>query len=291
MRIVYHLGVHCTDEERLIKCLLKNRGKLAGEGIAVPGPARYRTLIRDTAASLDGRPASHDTQQMLLDQILEEREGVQRAILSWDNFLAFPPWALRRRFYPSAGERMHSMRLIFPDCTAEFHLAIRNPASFLPALLAKQRDRDADSFLAGVDPLDLFWSDMIGDIVKANPGVPVHVWCDEDTPLIWPEVLQSVAGHTERTVLDDTDDLVASLLSIGGMIRLRAHLKRYPPTSVAQRRAAVASFLDKLGRKDRMEMAVEMPGWTEDLIDVMSLQYDQDLGRIAALPGVTLTLP
>ena len=33
MRIVYHLGAHCTDEERLVRCLLKNRGLLAGQGI------------------------------------------------------------------------------------------------------------------------------------------------------------------------------------------------------------------------------------------------------------------
>ncbi len=56
MRIVYHLGTHCTDEERLLRCLLKNRGVLATEGIVVPGPARYRTLLRDTAMTLKGQP-------------------------------------------------------------------------------------------------------------------------------------------------------------------------------------------------------------------------------------------
>ena len=46
MRIVFHLGAHCTDDERLIRCLLKNRGLLAAQGIIVPGPAHYRSLIR-----------------------------------------------------------------------------------------------------------------------------------------------------------------------------------------------------------------------------------------------------
>ena len=36
MRIVYHLGAHCTDEDRLVRCLLKNRAVLAEAGIAVP---------------------------------------------------------------------------------------------------------------------------------------------------------------------------------------------------------------------------------------------------------------
>ena len=55
MRIVYHLGAHCTDDERLLRCLLKNRGALAEQGIVVPSPTRYRTLLRDTAVHLQGR--------------------------------------------------------------------------------------------------------------------------------------------------------------------------------------------------------------------------------------------
>ena len=67
MRIVYHLGVHCTDEDRLVRCLLKNRATLAEEGIAVPSPTRYRKLLRDAATQLRGAPASDDTAAMILD--------------------------------------------------------------------------------------------------------------------------------------------------------------------------------------------------------------------------------
>ena len=52
MRIIYHLGAHCTDEERLITCLWKNRAVLGQQGIVVPAPTRYRTLLRDTAMTL-----------------------------------------------------------------------------------------------------------------------------------------------------------------------------------------------------------------------------------------------
>ena len=53
MEIVYHLGAHCTDEERLLRCLLKNRGALSAQGIVVPGPARYRNLLRDPVDDAD----------------------------------------------------------------------------------------------------------------------------------------------------------------------------------------------------------------------------------------------
>ena len=71
MRIVYHLGAHFTDEERLLKCLLKNREVLSAHGIVVPGPKRYRNLLRDTAIQLKGNAASRDTQALILDKIME----------------------------------------------------------------------------------------------------------------------------------------------------------------------------------------------------------------------------
>jgi hypothetical protein len=291
MRIVYHLGVHCTDDERLVKCLLVNRAALAGEGIIVPGPARYRTLLRDTAASLQGRTASADTQQLILDEILEDVDDVKRVILSWDNFLAFPQWALRGALYLTAGARMRSITRIFPDCDAEFHLAIRNPASFLPALIKKQGGRTYLDVMDGIDPRDLFWSEMIRDLAEANPGVPIHVWCDEDTPLIWPEILQIVSGHSAGLTLEGSDNLLHTLMSANAMNRYYHLLQKRPPRNINQRRKIVSWFLMKLALPQRMEVTVDLPGWTTELAETLTLQYDQDLARIAAIPGVTLTLP
>ncbi|MDZ4096633.1 MAG: hypothetical protein U1D35_17175 [Paracoccaceae bacterium] len=290
MRIVYHLGAHCTDEERLLKCLLKNRGTLAREDIVVPGPMRYRNLIRDTAVNLQGRAASRDTQALVLDQIMDESRA-ERLILSWDNFLAFPQWALRGSFYPTGGERLRAITQIFPEIEAEFHLAIRNPASFLPALLEKQRGKSYDDFMKGTRPEELFWSDTVRDILAVNPDVPLYVWCDEDTPLIWPEVLRSVAGHAPETRLEDTDDLLASIMSPDGLRRMQAYLQTHPPRNDAARRKVVAAFLDKFVLPEQIEVELDLPGWTEDLIEDLSDQYDEDVARIAALPGVTLLTP
>src|SRR5690606_26971284 len=138
MRIVYHLGAHCTDEERLIRCLLKNRSVLAEQAIHVPAPTRYRRLLRDTAVQLRGAAASKETQAMVIEQIMDD-ETPERLILSWDSFLAFPQWALRGRLYGFAGERIRAFTQIFPHIGAEFFLSIRNPATWLPALYEKQK--------------------------------------------------------------------------------------------------------------------------------------------------------
>jgi hypothetical protein len=48
MQIVYHIGANCTDQDRLFKSVLKNADTFAALGVKVPGPGKYRSLIRYT---------------------------------------------------------------------------------------------------------------------------------------------------------------------------------------------------------------------------------------------------
>lgn len=290
MRIVYHLGAHCTDEERLLRCLLKNRGALAEEGIIVPGPAKYRTLLRDTAMTLKGQAATQDAQALILDQIMSENEA-ERLILSWDNFLGYAQGALRKGIYSSGAERMFAFCQIFPGIEAEFHLAIRNPATFVPAVYQKQRGRSYEEFMDGVEVDNLRWSTMIASLRDINPDVPVTVWCDEDTPLLWPEVLQAVSGHSDDIELVDTDDLIASIMSADGMQRMTSYMQTHPPQNTAQRRRVVSAFLDKFVLQDQVEFEIEMEGWSEELIARTTEAYDLDVSRIMAMDGVTFLAP
>ncbi len=296
MRIVYHLGAHCTDEERLIRCLLKNRGTLSEQGIVVPGSNRYRNLLRDTAIQLKGQPASVETQALVLDQIMDE-DRADRLILSWENFLSYAPWALDHgRLYPAAAERVHAFCNIFPQIEAEFHLAIRNLASYLPSLHDKLKDdaKHARSFAAfqrSVSLDSLSWADMIAEVLAQNPGVPLTVWSDEDTPLIWPEVLQAVSGHAPDTDLQDADDVLAQIMSTEGLARLKSYLQSHPPKTPQARRKVVTAFLDKFAIPDRIEMEVEMSDWLPETVDLLTEAYDRDVARIAAMPGVTFLRP
>ena len=286
MRIVYHLGAHCTDEERLVRCLLKNRATLADQDIVVPAPTRYRKLLRDTAVQLKGQPAAIETQALVLEQIMDE-DVADRLILSWDSFLSFPQWVIRGTMYAFAGERIRAFTQIFPQIEAEFHLAIRNPATFLPALFDKQKGKTHEEFMENADPLHLRWSDVVAQIVAQNPGVPLVIWADEDTPLIWPEVLQAVSGHDDATDLEETDELLAGIMSPDGLARMRNYISTHPPQSVLQRRRIVSAFLDKFALPDRIEMQFDMPGWTPDLVEAMTANYLEDIQRIRAMPGVS----
>ena len=290
MRIVYHLGAHCTDEERLVRCLLKNRAVLANEGIHVPGPMRYRNLLRDTAVALKGKAANVDTQAMVLEQIMEQDQA-DRLILSWDNFLSYPQWALRGALYPNAAERIRAFTQIFPDIEAELHLSIRNPATFLPDLFRRQETKSIDEFMDGVDPLRLRWSTMIAQVLALNPNVPLTIWCDEDTPLIWPEVLRAVSGHSPAIALEGTDALLTTLMAPDGMAQLNSYLAENPPTSINLRKQIVAAFLDKFADPAKIDIDLDMPGWTDDLVTEMTETYEADVAHLAQLPGLTVLTP
>lgn len=287
MRIVYHLGAHCTDEDRLVRCLLKNRGVLAEQGIVVPSPTRYRKLMRDTAVQLRGHAASEETQALILEQIMDEATA-DRLILSWDSFLSFPTWAIRNGLYNFAGERLRAFTQIFPDIEAEFHLAIRNPATFLPLLQEKVQAKSGEDILENVNPLELRWSDTIRQICGQNPGVPLTVWCDEETPLIWPEVLEAVGGQAPGTPLVDADEVVSLIMTEAGLARMKAYMADHPPQSVAQRRRIVTAFLEKFARPEQVEMEIGLPGWTDEIVADLTARYLEDVERIRSLPGVTL---
>ncbi|MDH2325658.1 hypothetical protein QCN27_02135 [Cereibacter sp. SYSU M97828] len=281
MQIVYHLGAHCTDEERLLRCLLRNRDALAEAGVMVPGPARYRNLIRDTATALRRMPATDATQEEVLDQIMDAGTA-DRLILSWENFLSFPQWVLRGRLYPAAGERVRGFTNIFPSFAAELHIAIRNPATFIPALFQRQRVKSVEDFLAGVDPMNLRWSEVIADLLAHGQDMPVTVWCDEDTPLIWPEVLRSVAGVD--IPMEGEDELLATIMDDQGIERLRKRMAT--PLPIDERRTITATLLEEHAKPEMVEMQIDMPGWTPELVDALTDAYEEDILRIMAMPGV-----
>jgi hypothetical protein len=289
MRIVYHLGAHCTDDERLLRCFLKNRAVLAAEGIVVPGPARYRTLLRDTAAQLRGQPANHDTQTLLLDQIMDA-DHAERLIFSWDNFMGYAQGAIGATLYPAAAQRLAAFIQIFPDTPHEFHLALRNPATFLPAMHAKLTQRAPDAVEAS-DPTSLRWSDLLRGIRAAVPDVPVTVWCDEDTPLLWPDVLRTVSGHAPDTRLADTSDLLSAIMRPEGLARMTAYLAENANLDAAQTRRVTSVFLDKFALPEAIEQEIDMPGWDDRLIADLSADYDRDVTRIMQIPGVTVLTP
>ena len=291
MQVVYHLGVHCTDEDQLLKCLLKNRGPLADQGTVIPNPGRCRKPLREALRALNGRPATADMQEMLLDAVMDE-DHAERLVFSQKSFLAAPARAMEMNMlYHEAGEKTAALAQLFPQAECQFHIGIRNPATYIPALFASTNESDFAGFVAGIDPRALLWSDLIVRVRNAAPDASVTVWCNEDTPLIWNELLGELAGHDPLKELEGSYDFLSTIMTEAGLKRMQDYLEKHPPQNELQRRRVVAAFLDKFAIEEEIEEELDLPGWTEDLVEELTEAYEEDLFEIERLEGVRFITP
>lgn len=291
MHVILHTGAHYTDEDRLMKCLLRNKGDFAKRGIAVPGPGKYRKLLKDTFNALKNAPASPDARDVLIDAMLDE-ESADRLILSNTHFFGAPRTALRRgMLYPLAPDRIANMRQLFPYDEVEMFMAIRNPASFLPAVFDHSPHDQFANFLGGIDPREIRWSETLMRIREAAPDVPITVWCNEDTPLLWGQIIRDLAGLEHGDNIIGGYDLLSDIMTTEGMKRFNAYLKSHAVMTEMQKRRVISAFLDKFAIEEKLEEELDLPGWTEKLVDEMTDIYDEDVFQIQRLPGVQMITP
>lgn len=291
MEIAFHLGVHLTDEDHLVRCLMRNRQVLNAQGIAVPGPASYRSQLRDLSHEMRDEPSDAQTQEILLDGILDE-DDVERVVFSSENFFAVHRWAVNHNwFYPAAGERVRWLCQLFPDAEIELFMAVQNPATFVPALIRDDRSGGKAQVLANSDPLELRWSKTITSILESVPGVPLTVWAHEDTPLLWPEILRRVSGHDPDTDLAGWMAWYWDLVTPKGHAAMRRFFEQNRPVDDQHRRRLLATMLERFAKPEALEGAPGLADWDETLVDVLSQMYEDDLDVIAMMPGVTLLEP
>lgn len=291
MQLILQTGTHYTEQDRLIKSLLRNAPALAKRGAVVPGPGSYRKLIRDTLNAMHRAPAAPQARDVLLDVILDDAPA-DRVVLSDPNFFRTPGTAVQNGvLYPDAPQRMRHMTELFPQDEIEIFMAIRNPAALLPILHDVALDKTTAGFWGVSHPRDIRWSQTIAAIRAAAPRVPITVWCNEDMPLIWSQVLRDMAGLAPDEKIAGGFDLLAAIMTKEGMQRFRAYLDSHPEMSEAQKRRVIAAFLDKFAIEDEIEEELDMPGWTEDLVEELSGLYDADVLEIERMPGVTFIAP
>ena len=184
-----------------------------------------------------------------------------------------------------------NLKLLFPHAQLEVQFGMRNPATLIPALFAGSRFSDFTEFTQDMQPSAVTWSEMLVRLRKGHPDVPVTVWCNEDTPLLWGQILREMVDVPFDYPLSGTDDLVETIMDKAGFARMQRYLAENPTQSELQRRRIIGAFLERYALDEEIEEELDLPGWTPDLIEHLSLGYDEDMGRIATIPGVTLLMP
>jgi len=291
MQLVLHTGAHFTEQERLIKSILRNKAMLSQRGVIVPGPNSYRALVRDTLNAMHRAPASQDAREVLLDVILDG-SSADRVILSDANFFRTAGTAIQKGvLYPAAARRMANMVSLFPDDEIEIFLGIRNPATLIPLLYETSIDKSDEAFWGTRQAQDIRWSDAIAEIREAAPTVPITLWCSEDMPLIWAQIIREIGALEHNEKMSGGFDLLSTIMSKEGMERFRNYMHSHPDMSEIQKRRVIVAFLDKFALEDEIEEELDMPGWTDALVEELTELYDQDVETVRRIAGVTVISP
>lgn len=290
MQMVFHLGVHGTDGDRLLKTLLNNRVSLLANATEVVPTSRYRSIFEEALMALNGGAATPDMEQIMLDAVLDA-DGTQRVIFSNPGFLGSASRAVGPEgLYPQIESRISALANLFPQAEVEFFLAIRNPATLLSELLSLVPARDYAKLMQGADPLALRWRDVAQRLVRSAQGRRVVIWCHEDVPLIWPEVVRLAGDIGPDLPLAGALLYMHELLGDEGLRKLRAALGGRDQMSIAARRAIYSRMLQQHALAGKLDQVVDLPDWTQEMVDEITRNYRSDAAEIAVLPGVEFIL-
>ncbi len=291
MKIALHIGANCTDDDRLLKSLLKNADALAKLGTKVPGPGKYRRLLRETIQNLDGSNPEANTREILIDAIVDGDEP-ERLVLSNSNFVCIPNRIFERGvFYEQAEPKLRGLKRLFPEDEFEIFLGVRNPATFVPAIFHQSKATALETYLKGFHLTDIRWSDVVRRIQHVLPNASLTVWCNEDTPLIWAEIVRAMAGIGSEQRITGGFDLLSSIMAPEGMKRFLSYIKAHPPQSDAQKRRIISAFMDKYALDEEIEEEIDVPGIDQEMIEVLTEIYEQDIEMIGQMTNVRLIEP
>ena len=291
MQVILHIGAHCTDDDLLIKTLLKNQAMLAERGTAVPAPSTYRKLLREALLAMANGQPRPDARDLFLRKVLDDPQA-DRLILSNENFVSLPHRIFDGGvFYRLAAKRMAAMADLMRGDELEIYMAVRNPATFLSAAYSKIEGRSFPEFMDGANPKELHWSGVIHRIREAVPHIPLTVWSNEDTPLIWTQLVRDIAALEHGSKLKGGYDLLRSIMTQEGMTRFKSYKNLSQPQTEVHLRRVIAALLDKYADEDAIEEELTAPSLTDDDVISMTEAYEEDLYEIERIPGVTFMTP
>ena len=291
MEIAFHIGANCTDDELLLKSMLKNAESFASAGVAVPAPGNYRRLIRETIQNLNGSAPAADTRDILLDAIIEGTPP-KRLVMSNHSFICIPNRIFEEgQFYIQLESKIRGFLQLFPQDDVHVYMGMRDPASFVPAGFRESKQDNFPEYLSGILLDRIRWADVVARIRQCAPQVKLTVWCNEDTPLIWPELIRALAGVDNNTRIVGGFDLLQTIMHREGLQRLLAYLKAHPPRTEGRKRDIISKFLERYAIAEALEEEIELPGWTPNVMERLSEIYDADVAAIKRMPGVNFIAP
>ena len=289
MRIILHAGVQCTDDERLLKTLLRNKETFEKAGVAIPHPKSYRTLLDKMLTNKNNPMTGENFLAIILKDTTVQSHTV---ILSNPLFFGSSKEVLGpQQLYPNAVKSTEQFLHLFAEDDVNLYFSIRNPASFLPAVFETSKLSDFSAFLKTKNPLEIRWSEFASRLRKAFPDLPIHIWCNEYSPFIWGQILRQMGQLSAPQNIAGDFDLFAEIISDEGFERFKAYVRTHPSLTPRQLRIVMGAFAEKFGQNDKIIEEIEAPGWDEALVQDLTERYDIDVRSIDKISTVQFISP
>ena len=291
MQVAFHMGASFTDEDALLRSVRQSSEALHALGIEVPAPAGYRTLIRDALRIAENKALAANAHDVFLDA-LATGEDTRRLVLSNHNFIAIPRRIFADgTFYGQLEAKLQGVQQLFASDRLELFLAVRHPAAFLSAAWEKAEAASLSDFLNGAHPLDIEWHTLVARIRAAAPEVGLTVWCHEDLPLVWEEVLTAMTGISHPSQRHSALAFLSNLITPEGLTAVEAVLSDEPEMSLDAFQRLCDSALSDFARPQALSQQITLPGISQCILAEMDRGYQDDLDQIAAMPGVRYIAP
>ncbi|MEP5758070.1 MAG: hypothetical protein ABJ327_01930 [Litoreibacter sp.] len=292
MEVIYHLGVHATDEDQIANCLLRNAEQLNENGIKIPEPVKCREVLADAKFRLSSGETTSDIQRTTIEALGIDLEKTECLILSDPSFMGQSNQAIGDdALYPKLEENLSHLASIFGAHGTEFCIGLCNPAVFIPEVLKHSGGGDLQTFLNRSDPAQLRWSETLTRLKACAPGCKITVWANEDTPFTWREVLHAVSRQESGFIFEGMEEFYANFIAPRGIRRMKRRLRIHRPETDEAYKILVESFIRRFGQENLVETEINLPGWNTAYVDALSAQYDEDLAVVANMPGIRFINP
>lgn len=285
--IKLHIGAPETDNEQLVWSLRRDVHTLMEQGVMVRRPGTYNKALRHLLEmQATGDLTDKDRDEFLAGNVKDIE--IERMILSYPTALGMPGWMLHGgRLFRNAGQNTEKLREVFAGNTCEFFLGLRNPATLIPAVFAAQ-NRSWEEFIGSTDVRDLRWSEVVQDILESNADCRLTIWSNEETPVIWPSILGRISGLGGDFRFSGDLDIIRTVMPEASIVRMEEYLAGHPEFSEKQRNQVRAIFLNRFHLENEVEQEIDVPGWSQDLVDEVTDRYHEDLFRIERMEDVVL---
>jgi hypothetical protein len=140
-------------------------------------------------------------------------------------------------------------------------------------------------------PEGLRWSDVIRRIKSGAPNTPLVVWCNEDSPLLWEQLIQHLAGLAAETEVLGGLDMLSDIITKEGMRLLKDAIGQQHSISDTARHEIIAEIWEHHAIAGEVEDEINLLDLDPAMVTRMSQMYDDDIDIIAQMDGVELLLP